>query len=62
MFGVNVRGTMLTNRVARRYMKHSGGSIINFGSISALRPEPSATSYSAAKGSVHSWTRTAMGA
>ncbi len=62
MFAVNVRGTMLTNQVAHGYMKASGGgSIINFGSISGLRPEPSAAAYSAAKGAVHSWTRTAAG-
>jgi NAD(P)-dependent dehydrogenase (short-subunit alcohol dehydrogenase family) len=62
MFAVNVRGTMLTNQVAHRYMKDSGGgSIINFGSISGLRPEVSAAAYSASKGAVHSWTRTAAG-
>ena len=62
MFSVNVKGTMLTNQTAYKYMKKSGGgSIINFGSISGLRPEPSASAYSAAKGAVHSWTRTASG-
>jgi NAD(P)-dependent dehydrogenase (short-subunit alcohol dehydrogenase family) len=62
MFAVNVKGTMLTNQIAQEYMKASGGgSIINFGSISGLRPEPSASAYSAAKGAVHSWTRTAAG-
>lgn len=62
MFAVNVRGTMLTNQVARRYMKSAGGgSIINFGSISGQRPEPGAAAYSAAKGAVHAWTRTAAG-
>jgi len=60
MFAVCVRGTMLTNQVAHRYMKEvGGGSIINFGSISGLRAEVSAAAYSAAKGAVHSWTRTA---
>ena len=62
MFAVNVRGTMLTNQVAHRYLKDSGGgSIINFGSISGLRPEVSSAAYSTAKGAVHSWTRTAAG-
>lgn len=62
MFAVNVRGTMITNQVAHRYIKESGGgSIINFGSISGQRPEPSAAAYSAAKGAVHAWTRTAAG-
>lgn len=60
MFAVNVRGTMLTNQAAHRHLKAAGGgAIINFGSISGLRPEPSAAAYSAAKGAVHSWTRTA---
>jgi len=62
MFSINVKGTMLTNQIAYKHMKKSGGgSIINFGSISGLRPEPSASAYSAAKGAVHSWTRTASG-
>lgn len=60
MFAVNVRGTMLTNQVAHLHLKAAGGgAIINFGSISGLRPEPGAAAYSAAKGAVHSWTRTA---
>ncbi len=60
MLAVNVRGTMLTNQAAFHHMKESaGGSIINFGSISGLRPEPGAAAYSASKGAVHSWTRTA---
>lgn len=63
MMAVNVRGTMLTNRVAFEHMRASGGgSIINFGSISGLRPEAGAAAYSASKGAVHSWTRTAAAA
>lgn len=64
MFAVNVRGTMLTNQAAHRLMTSTtgGGSIINFGSVSGLRPEPVAPAYSAAKGAVHSWTRTAAAA
>ena len=63
MFAVNVRGTMLTNQAAYHHMKTSGGgSIINFGSISGQRAEPSAPAYSAAKGAVHSWTRSAAAA
>jgi 3-oxoacyl-[acyl-carrier protein] reductase len=63
MFAVNVRGTMLANQVAHRYIRDAGGgSIINFGSISGQRPEPGAAAYSAAKGAVHSWTRTAAAA
>jgi NAD(P)-dependent dehydrogenase (short-subunit alcohol dehydrogenase family) len=64
MFAINVRGTMLTNQAAFKAMRAggNGGSIINFGSISGLRPEPSAPAYSASKGAVHSWTRTAAAA
>lgn len=63
MFAVNVRGTMLTNQAAYPRLKASGGgSIINFGSISGRRPEPGAAAYSAAKGAVHAWTRSAAGA
>ncbi|MFK7914206.1 MAG: SDR family NAD(P)-dependent oxidoreductase [Pseudomonadales bacterium] len=62
MFAVNVRGTMLTNQAAYQHMRKSGGgSIINFGSISGQRAEPTAAAYSAAKGAVHAWTRTAAG-
>ena len=62
MFAVNVRGTMLTNQAAFPYIKAAGGgSIINFGSISGQRAEPSAAAYSAAKSAVHGWTRTAAG-
>ncbi|MGA9524804.1 MAG: SDR family oxidoreductase [Myxococcaceae bacterium] len=64
MFAVNVRGTLLTNQAAFKAMRAGGkgGSIINFGSISGLRPEPVAPAYSASKGAVHSWTRTAAAA
>jgi NAD(P)-dependent dehydrogenase (short-subunit alcohol dehydrogenase family) len=63
MFAVNVRGTMLVNQAAHRLMAPQGrGSIINFGSISGLRPEAVAPAYSASKGAVHSWTRTAAAA
>tara|TARA_Y100000590_G_C15364896_1_gene880367 strand:- start:40 stop:810 length:771 start_codon:yes stop_codon:yes gene_type:complete len=62
LFAVNVRGTMLTNQAAHPYLKEAGGgAIINFGSISGQRPEPGAAAYSATKGAVHAWTRTAAG-
>ena len=62
MFAVNVRGTMLTNQAAYHHLKVvGGGAIINFGSISGQRAEPTASAYSAAKGAVHAWTRTAAG-
>ena len=62
IFAVNVRGTMITNQVAYKHLKVAGGgAIINFGSISGQRSEPTAASYSATKGAVHAWTRTAAG-
>ena len=62
VFAVNMRGTMIANQVAYHHIKAAGGgAIINFGSISGLRPEPLAAAYSASKGAVHSWTRTAAG-
>lgn len=58
VMNINVRGTMLTNQAAFRLMKpHGQGAIINFGSVSGLRPEPRGSVYSASKGAVHSWTR-----
>ena len=55
---VNVRGTVIANQAAFEPMNRSGGgSIINFGSISGLRAEPTSLIYSASKGAVHSWTR-----
>jgi 3-oxoacyl-[acyl-carrier protein] reductase len=63
MFAVNVRGTVLTNQAAHPRLKAAGGgAIINFGSISGQRAEPLAAAYSASKGAVHAWTRTAAGA
>ena len=63
VFAVNVRGTMITNQAAHPYLKESGGgSIINFGSISGQRAEAGAAAYSATKGAVHAWTRSAAGA
>ena len=51
----------LTRQPTPHIKAAGGGSIINFGSISGQRPEPTASAYSASKGAVHSWTRTAAG-
>jgi len=54
----NVRGTVVANQAIFEAMKASGGgSIINFGSVSGLRPEAESPIYSTSKGAVHSWTR-----
>ncbi len=56
---VNVKGTVFTNQAAYSLMKiEGGGSIINFGSLSALNPHPGSAAYSLSKGAVHSWSRT----
>ena len=63
IFGINVRGTMLTNQAAHPHLKETGGgAIINFGSISGQRAESGSAAYSATKGAVHAWTRSAAGA
>jgi NAD(P)-dependent dehydrogenase (short-subunit alcohol dehydrogenase family) len=54
---VNVKGTRNTNQAAFRYMKESGGKIINFGSRSGIVGVPQQAAYSAAKAAVHTWTR-----
>ena len=56
--GVNINGTIFTNQEAFKHLKEKGGSIINYGSISGLRPEVGSALYSLTKGAVHSWTRT----
>lgn len=56
--GININGTIFTNQEAFKYLKDNGGSIINYGSISGLRPEVGSALYSLTKGAVHSWTRT----
>jgi 3-oxoacyl-[acyl-carrier protein] reductase len=55
---ININGTVWTNQAAFRFMKEKGGVIINYGSISGLRPEVGSALYSLTKGAVHSWTRT----
>ncbi|MGN7709655.1 SDR family NAD(P)-dependent oxidoreductase [Agrobacterium radiobacter] len=58
IFDVNVKGTIITNQAVFEALKaNGGGTIINFGSIVGLRPEPTSVIYSASKGAVHSWTR-----
>ncbi len=56
--GVNINGTIWTNQEAFKHLKEKGGAIINYGSISGLRPEVGSALYSLTKGAVHSWTRT----
>lgn len=58
-FQVNVEGTFLTCSAAVRHMReHSGGSIVNFSSLAAVRPPkiPSAP-YAASKGAILAFSR-----
>lgn len=55
----NARGTYLTNQAAFAYMKESGGAIINFGSMAGIRGMADRAAYSAAKGAVAAWSRSA---
>ena len=57
IYAVNVNGTIYTNGAAYRYMKDSGGAIINFGSESGLTAEVNNAVYGSSKAAVHNWTR-----
>ncbi len=57
IFAINVNATIYTNGAAYRYMQHSGGAIINFGSESGLTAEINNAVYGASKAAVHTWTR-----
>ena len=57
IFAVNVNGTIYANSAAYRFMKDTGGAIINFGSESGLTAEVNNAVYGASKAAVHTWTR-----
>jgi NAD(P)-dependent dehydrogenase (short-subunit alcohol dehydrogenase family) len=57
LFGANLKSTIFTNQAAFRLMKAHGGRIINFGSASGILGNPRTPIYAAARGAVHSWTR-----
>jgi len=56
---VNALGTMLTNQSAFTHMSGSGGQILNFGSAAGIIGQPNKSAYSASKGAVTAWSRTA---
>ncbi|MER5199772.1 SDR family NAD(P)-dependent oxidoreductase [Streptomyces sp. NPDC002755] len=58
VFAVNAKGTFFTAQAALPHLKVHGGCVINFASDVALVPYPNGAHYSAAKGAVHSLTRT----
>jgi NAD(P)-dependent dehydrogenase (short-subunit alcohol dehydrogenase family) len=58
VLAVNARGTFLTNQAAFRYLRESGGRIINFASAAGVIGLRNKAHYSASKGAVVAWTRT----
>lgn len=59
VFAVNATGTFLMNRAVFPHLKVQGGSILNFASAAGVLGLPNKSAYSAAKGAVLAWTRTA---
>ena len=58
ILGVNLKGVFFAVRAVRPHMKKAGaGSIVNIGSISAIRPVGSSIPYMASKAAVHSMTQ-----
>ncbi|WP_308015031.1 SDR family NAD(P)-dependent oxidoreductase [Nocardia coffeae] len=55
----NLRTTVLTNQAAFARMRDGGGQIVNLGSGEAIRGNPMAPHYAAAKAGVQAWTRSA---
>ncbi len=57
VIGINLRGPFrLTALVGTRMSEGDGGSVINLGSIEAVRPNPHALPYAAAKAGLHTLT------
>jgi NAD(P)-dependent dehydrogenase (short-subunit alcohol dehydrogenase family) len=61
ILNINLRGTIITNQTAFKTMRHSGGTILNFGSDAGLTAMPLLGAYSASKGGVMAWNRTIAG-
>jgi NAD(P)-dependent dehydrogenase (short-subunit alcohol dehydrogenase family) len=54
VIGVNLRGPFRLSALAgARMAEHGGGSIINVGSVEAIRPNPESLPYAAAKAGLH---------
>ena len=57
VIGVNLKGPFrLASVIGARMAQHGGGAIINVSSIEAIRPEPSAIPYAAAKAALNNLT------
>ena len=58
ILGVNLKGVFFAVRAVAPHMKKAGaGSVVNIGSISAIRPVGSSIPYMASKAAVHSMTQ-----
>jgi 3-oxoacyl-[acyl-carrier protein] reductase len=59
LFAANFKSTVFTNQSAFRLMKGKGGAIVNFGSVEGIEGNVHGSIYSATKGAIHAWTRSA---
>ncbi|MGN5236769.1 SDR family NAD(P)-dependent oxidoreductase [Rhodococcus sp. SJ-3] len=59
VMSINATGTFLTNQAAFRHLKDNGGQVINFASAAGVQGLKNKAAYSASKGAVVAWTRTA---
>lgn len=57
LFAVNLKGTVFCNQAVFPFMRETGGSIVNFGSQSALANGPDGAHYAASKAAVDAFTR-----
>lgn len=56
---INATGTFVTNQLAFGHLKEAGGRILNFASAAGVQGLRNKAAYSASKGAVVAWTRTA---
>ncbi|MCF8360810.1 MAG: glucose 1-dehydrogenase [Prolixibacteraceae bacterium] len=56
VINTNLKGTFFASRETAKYMKETGGSIINIASTRALMSEPNSEAYAASKGGILSLT------
>jgi 3-oxoacyl-[acyl-carrier protein] reductase len=57
MFGINVKGLLLTTKAAVRQFPANGGNIVNIGSVASDGIQPNASVYSSTKGALDTITQ-----
>ena len=57
MIDIHLMGTIFTNQAVFKYMRETGGSIVNHASIAGVEGQPNMPAYSAAKGAVIGFSR-----